>query len=53
MRKRRGIGMISSREQWIEKYVENDEHRELFNTYRYLGAILLLIGGLSVLRKWE
>ena len=23
------------------------------NTYRYLGAILLLIGGLSVLRKWE
>jgi hypothetical protein len=23
------------------------------NTYRYLGAILLLVGGLSVLRKWE
>jgi hypothetical protein len=23
------------------------------NTYRYLGTILLLVGGLSVLRKWE
>lgn len=23
------------------------------DTYRYLGAILLLVGGLSILRKWE
>jgi hypothetical protein len=29
MRNGKEIAMISSREQWIEKYVENDEHREL------------------------